>query len=714
MFVGLTACLQAANWRHLMAVSTTLGLKPHHRRAKHALIEMLSRSLTDRSTIKRVVEGLSPEADQALQSLVRAGGIVPIEDFALSFGVLRLYRPWWADSPRQPWRTPVSPTEELYYQGLIYLTSQETPQGRGEYVVIPQEILQRLPSPQPLPFTASLTPITPLSPLPTGTLLADVVLFLSLLHREDIRPVHQRWLPPKVMRTLAPRLSLKEDLAGARSELQTTHLRFLHYLCEAAGLVAPLGPYLKPTPQGWTWLEATADHELHTLWRAWLNPTPTTAHLWSRYHLPGAKSQDPLTLACITLNTLATVPPGRWFTVDSWVEATLALEPELERLTPWWKVQEGEDQAREGLRAMMEGPLAWWGAVGLAPSQEGEPSFCLTERGAWLLELRDSPPEGPEPSPLSVTHDLAVEIPFQASPLQLLRLEAFTEWLRTDRAQGRLVYRITELSLARALSRGESLEDLLTLLVEGGAELSKEQLQLLQGWAQGAGQPVIRHLTVLESEDAELLEPLLSQRALGRHIERTLSPQAAVVKEGQVGQLLRQLQRQGLHPRNLIPSEAQGWPPDQGETATYLWIAAQVYRTLGRFIPLPLRLPSALLEELEGNLSPSALAGAEATVQETISRLQDALDGWSAHPPPSAPGPVESILSLIEKALARREALEMVYWTEGRGRRTQRVVEPRRLEWRGEVPYLIAYCRLRQEERVFRVDRIEWASPYTT
>jgi len=69
---------------------------------------------------------------------------------------------------------------------------------------------------------------------------------------------------------------------------------------------------------------------------------------------------------------------------------------------------------------------------------------------------------------------------------------------------------------------------------------------------------------------------------------------------------------------------------------------------------------------------------------------------------------------LIEEALTRREALEIVYWTEGRGRRTQRVVEPRRLEWRGEVPYLIAYCRLRQEERVFRVDRIEWASPYTT
>jgi hypothetical protein len=28
------------------------------------------------------------------------------------------------------------------------------------------------------------------------------------------------------------------------------------------------------------------------------------------------------------------------------------------------------------------------------------------------------------------------------------------------------------------------------------------------------------------------------------------------------------------------------------------------------------------------------------------------------------------------------------------------------LEWRGDIPYLIAYCRLRQDERTFRLERI--------
>ncbi len=49
----------------------------------------------------------------------------------------------------------------------------------------------------------------------------------------------------------------------------------------------------------------------------------------------------------------------------------------------------------------------------------------------------------------------------------------------------------------------------------------------------------------------------------------------------------------------------------------------------------------------------------------------------------------------------------MTYWTAGRGERTTRTVDPYRIEWRGDVAYLIGYCHARMDERVFRVDRIE-------
>ncbi|MFC1975318.1 WYL domain-containing protein [Chloroflexota bacterium] len=35
-----------------------------------------------------------------------------------------------------------------------------------------------------------------------------------------------------------------------------------------------------------------------------------------------------------------------------------------------------------------------------------------------------------------------------------------------------------------------------------------------------------------------------------------------------------------------------------------------------------------------------------------------------------------------------------------------RQVEPYRLEWRSDTPYLVGFCHLAQAERVFRVDRI--------
>jgi predicted DNA-binding transcriptional regulator YafY len=48
----------------------------------------------------------------------------------------------------------------------------------------------------------------------------------------------------------------------------------------------------------------------------------------------------------------------------------------------------------------------------------------------------------------------------------------------------------------------------------------------------------------------------------------------------------------------------------------------------------------------------------------------------------------------------------MSYYTAGRDHVGHRRVDPLRLEWRGEVAYLIAHCHRRRDQRVFRVDRI--------
>ena len=50
--------------------------------------------------------------------------------------------------------------------------------------------------------------------------------------------------------------------------------------------------------------------------------------------------------------------------------------------------------------------------------------------------------------------------------------------------------------------------------------------------------------------------------------------------------------------------------------------------------------------------------------------------------------------------------MRLTYHAAGSDVVTLRDVQPRRIEWRGAVPYLIAWCNLRQDERTFRIDRI--------
>lgn len=71
--------------------------------------------------------------------------------------------------------------------------------------------------------------------------------------------------------------------------------------------------------------------------------------------------------------------------------------------------------------------------------------------------------------------------------------------------------------------------------------------------------------------------------------------------------------------------------------------------------------------------------------------------------PPSAP-----FATLVQLALQRRRLIEMSY-VDRFGAVSDRAVEPSALMCGGEGWYLVGWCRLREETRVFRLDRIRSA-----
>ncbi|MFL5805548.1 MAG: helix-turn-helix transcriptional regulator, partial [Roseiflexaceae bacterium] len=83
---------------------------------------------------------------------------------------------------------------------------------------------------------------------------------------------------------------------------------------------------------------------------------------------------------------------------------------------------------------------------------------------------------------------------------------------------------------------------------------------------------------------------------------------------------------------------------------------------------------------------------------------QPAADEPVSDPRPLIPDP-RSHLPALHQAIERRQLLEIGYQAAA-GPPTTRIIRPLRLEGHGDCWYLHAFCTLRRDERLFRVDRI--------
>ena len=71
----------------------------------------------------------------------------------------------------------------------------------------------------------------------------------------------------------------------------------------------------------------------------------------------------------------------------------------------------------------------------------------------------------------------------------------------------------------------------------------------------------------------------------------------------------------------------------------------------------------------------------------------------------------EGALDVLRHSVRDRRCVRIVYRAYAREDETDRVVEPYAVAFQGGLWYLVGYCRLRQDMRTFRVDRIRQAEP---
>jgi hypothetical protein len=211
--------------------------------SKAQAVDHLAEKLTQTPVLRSMLDVLDPKALEVLQVLHLTQAPRSARQFLETFGPIRPYKPWQDDERYHPWRNPISPAEKLWHLGLIFEVKCST----GTLMVLPHEVRHLLPmgTPQPEP---------PDTPPPESTLILDLVHLLAYLQGHRVRALHGRWLAPSHVRALNWRFAHPDPrVAEARSELQTGYLRFVHYLAECAGLVAPVLDDLMPTPTAWTW-----------------------------------------------------------------------------------------------------------------------------------------------------------------------------------------------------------------------------------------------------------------------------------------------------------------------------------------------------------------------------------------------------------------------------------------------------------------------------
>jgi hypothetical protein len=226
--ITLRAALQATSWRLLIFIARRRGLSLSSKTRKADLISQLTQLLPDPANLANALAALSPAQRQALDDLLIARGRLPLRHLHSRHGNLSVP----ADLTLA--QTPgAAPLERLRGLGLIFHDRA------SDEIFIPTDLIPLLPQPDTLPPPRSVELSSGWSPV--DLLCHDLTYLLALLQRDDISPLHGRWLPPRVLAEWGQGCAAPPWQANARSELQTGRRRFIHYLAENAEFVSGQG-----------------------------------------------------------------------------------------------------------------------------------------------------------------------------------------------------------------------------------------------------------------------------------------------------------------------------------------------------------------------------------------------------------------------------------------------------------------------------------------
>jgi hypothetical protein len=629
------------------------------------------------------------------------------------YGPLRLHRPR---------REAPSVAELLYERGLLYPAAGQSWQ-QASRLLIPSDLADRL---RPLLTTPQDEPALLLTGAATAEemdlplhLLHDLSqLLLFCLTPGSLQAPALRWLKPTALRQFNQRLWRPQTLTVHTTQKQTAYLRLLSLLATVAGLLQQG----QLTLAAWSWLAERPHTQWRTLVYAWREANPAQLAPFTR---PDDSLPLPAPWASTLLHHLARQREP--FTPALLVNQMLGERPELDRF--WAAHFPSLQSLDQSVANVCAWPLTGLGLLAPVNAQQAAaPDLSprppdphsdwhrLTTPGRWLLT-----PDAPNGSPAwrwrtaGAAHLLSVDdeqwllwLRWDVQPLLAAHLACYAEFTGSERGEQELRHglRITPHSVATAAANGHGLPTLLATLAQLDLTPTPQQQTQLLRWHEQGGWPRLALLPVLRTANRGQLAQLLADRQVAQHLGDPLNA-TTVPWHGEWEALVRRLRAAGFAPAMGLAAPAPA-PVSDALHAGVLWLAAQLYTLLGRHLPMPFALPTALIDALYRQLDDLQQAQLHAQLEQLTDRFLALLDGLTPLPAPHLSDPARW-QPVIEQAISSATPLDVRYWSAGRGVLTFRRLQPFRLFEQRGVLYLHAECLVSGRYQYYRLDRIQSA-----
>jgi hypothetical protein len=375
------------------------------------------------------------------------------------------------------------------------------------------------------------------------------------------------------------------------------------------------------------------------------------------------------------------------------------------------------------VRRMLGGPLSWLGIVELdvssrrAPATAEVEAFRVTPLGRealaedWdAIARRLAPPLFDAGARITVQPNLEVLAPPDLDPEVYLNLARLTDLRSVD------IYTslaITWESMMNALDRGSSQEELLAFLESVSTnEIPATVRQLIADCAGRHGEVRIGVAgPYVEARESRLLRELEANPRFAPFIQRRIGEHLALLTSNvDLNRLRKELRKAGYSVFSGGPEKVQ---------ATAHGAQLSLSRREVEELYAAVRAGILLARELDPEYDLSALATIEETLALELTRQEDSgaerarelealaervLRARTKEKPAAAPSAevreMEEIRDLLTAAVESHRPMEIEY--DGFQGVTRRVIEPASFDGR----YLTAYCRLRQDQRVFNTAKI--------